>query len=656
MKRPQLLFPIGDDRRFGDVEKRREIAVFDEAFAQMRHPLDDQPTRMVMGVTVNPKRLRFGFIACVSLFLLFALRATYLQIIKGDTYRALAEGNRVRIEYLPSLRGVIYDHSHRVLADNRPTFRLIGTPADLPKDEQDRVTLFTRVTSYLHISIAELLSRLANGDTHPYDAVVLAQDVPYDQSLAFLLVEDSFAGLTLEINTQRSYATKSIPTLSHILGYTGIVSEDDYATRHSQGYRRIDQIGKIGVESVYEDALRGTYGRKVIETDALGHEVSIVQKQDPVDGANLVLSIDTNLTSKIESIIKDVAGADMRAAVIVMDPRNGQLLALVSTPSYDANLFTQGIDQRTYQALLDDPNRPLFSRAISGEYPTGSTFKPIVAAAALSEGLIDRHTSFLSTGGLSVGPWFFPDWKSGGHGITNVTKAIAQSVNTFFYTIGGGYDTFAGLGVDRIVSYAAKFGWGSPLGIDLTGEASGFLPTKDWKQKTKGERWYIGDTYHLAIGQGDLLATPLQLAAATAVFANGGTLYEPHVGAALEKNGETIPMNSVILNNQVVDSSAINIVREGMRETVLSGSARSLQSLPVTMAGKTGTAQWSSTHKTHAWFTGFAPYENPELVVTVLVEEGGGGDVIAVPIARQIVQWWYSQYNVTGRLDAAKTP
>lgn len=661
MKRPHLIFPIAQKHPLGDVHKRHQTDVFDEAFAETRRALDDRPTRQFLGVTLNRRRIRYGLIICLLSFLFFIGRAAQLQIVEGGNYRALAEGNRVRIEYIPSLRGVVYDRNHRLLAQNRPTFQLLATPADLPATEEERVAYLTRIAPYIDLSIAEMLSRLVQGDEHPYDQIILASNIAYDQALAFMLAETSYPGLQMEIGTRRSYATDKILSLSHLLGYTGIISEDEYTHLKNAGYRRIDQVGKLGLEEVYESALRGTFGRRVIETDAYGNEMSIITKQDPQNGANLVLSVDADLTAKVEGFITQFAGPSPRAAVIVMDPRNGQILSLVSTPSYDANLFTNGMDATTYQALLNDPDQPLFARAISGEYPSGSTFKPIVAAAALAEGLIDGNTSFLSTGGLSIGPWFFPDWKSGGHGSTNVTKAIAQSVNTFFYIIGGGYDTFAGLGIEKIVSYAAKFGLGAPLGIDLTGEASGFLPSKEWKLETKDERWYIGDTYHVAIGQGDLLLTPLQLAAATMVFANGGTLYQPHVAQALESADGITSIRPVVLNEQVVSPSAIEVVREGMRETVLSGSARSLQYLPVTMAGKTGTAQWSSTHQTHAWFTGFAPYDNPEVVVTVLVEEGGGGDVIAVPIAREIIRWWYSQYNVVSGgtnepIDATQSP
>ena len=262
----------------------------------------------------------------------------------------------------------------------------------------------------------------------------------------------------------------------------------------------------------------------------------------------------------------------------------------------------------------------------------------------MEEGVINENTSFLSTGGLRIGEWFFPDWKAGGHGTTNVRSAIAFSVNTFFYYIGGGYGDFKGLGLTGLVKYSKLFGLGDLTGIDLNGEAAGFVPTSAWKETTKNEPWYIGDTYHFAIGQGDVLVTPLQVANYTAALANGGILYQPHlVSKILDSNNQVVQeILPKVIRKDFISAQNMNIVREGMRQTVVSGSGRYLNSLPVSAAGKTGTAQWSSKKANHAWFIGFAPYENPELAITVLVEEGVEGSTIAVPIAYDIFNWYFS--------------
>ncbi len=291
---------------------------------------------------------------------------------------------------------------------------------------------------------------------------------------------------------------------------------------------------------------------------------------------------------------------------------------------------------------------PLFNRSISGEYPSGSTVKIVVATAALEEKVISENTTVVSTGGLHIGAWTFPDWKPGGHGVVDVRKAIANSVNTFFYYVGGGYNDFVGLGVDRLEKYFKLFGLNEKTGIDLAGERAGFVPSAAWKKEVKGETWYIGDTYHLAIGQGDLTVTPLQVANYTAAVANGGTLYSPRLVKAIldDKNQLIKEVSTKIIRSNLADPNNLRIVREGMRETVTAGSARSLQTVPVPVAGKTGTAQWSSKKYPHAWFAGFAPYDNPQIAIVVLVEEGREGSSVATPIAKEILTWYFGGRGV----------
>ncbi|MEK9130861.1 MAG: penicillin-binding protein 2 [Patescibacteria group bacterium] len=647
------LFVHGDDSVIATVEGRAKDVAFDQWVAESEQARSDASAHF-LGVSLRSSRLKLSFIVLFGLLALFVGKAAYLQIVGGAEFRALAEGNRERIDFVPALRGVIYDRNLEVLAENAPTFRLTAVPNDLPDDEE-LGQLWSQLADLTGVSVAEILSRAAEGIERPNEPVVIINRLSYEIAITLMLRRADFPGLVVESSTERQYVTDRLETLAHILGYTGRINEAEYEALHQSGYRLIDEVGKAGVEKTYETELRGTYGRQVNEVDALGREINIVSKEDAVNGVNLMLSIDAALTAKIEQVLEERIGIASRAAVVVEDPTNGELLALVSTPSFDANDFAGGIDAATYQSLLDDPNNPLFDRSIGGAVPSGSTFKPIVAAAALQEGLIDVNTSFLSVGGLQVGPYFFKDWKAGGHGVANVTSALAESINTFFYYIGGGYGDFTGLGVERLNAYAARFGLGQQLGIDLPGEAGGLLPTKQWKEETKGERWYVGDTFNLSIGQGDLLVTPLQIAMMTSVFANGGKLYQPRVARAFLTDGGERLIEPHVLNQQVVDQNVIDVVRQGLRQAVLTGSSRSLQSLPVTSAGKTGTAQWSNTHPTHAWFTGFAPYEDPQVVITVFVEEGGGGDVTAVPIAREILQWWFSQYQVEAALPTVDT-
>ncbi|PIX92231.1 hypothetical protein COZ26_02965, partial [Candidatus Kuenenbacteria bacterium CG_4_10_14_3_um_filter_39_14] len=365
-----------------------------------------------------------------------------------------------------------------------------------------------------------------------------------------------------------------------------------------------------------------------------------------------VLTIDAELQKKLSQSLANAiknSPASQAGVAIALDPQSGEILSLVSLPGFDNNFFSAGITEDAYQNYLTDQRKPLFNRTVAGTYPPGSIFKPLVALAALEQGIINEHKTFLSTGGLQIGDWFFPDWKYGGHGRVNVISAIANSVNTFFYYIGGGYHDFIGLGVQKITDFARQFYLSKTLGIDLPGEAAGFLPSKDWKEKTKQESWYIGDTYHLAIGQGDILVTPLQVASYTAFFANGGTLYQPHLlkeiinADGLKNEHNSINNQEYVLAKNLASDENIDIIRRALRATVTSGSAQSLQSLPVAVAGKTGTAQVGADKESHAWFTGFAPYDSPRIVITILLENGGEGSAVAVPVFKEVVEWYFNE-------------
>ena len=585
----------------------------------------------------------------LALFMAIILaRVAWLQIIKGDYYYNLAEGNRIRIARIEANRGIIYDSSNRPLVRNVANFLLYFVPADLPENEQEKRSIIERLSQILGTlspaDIENILTAVKPKSLESYQPLFVTDNIEYNKAMLLYLESDKMPGVYLSNKTKREYNLSSL-SLSHILGYTSKINQAEL-DKYGSEYLPIDYIGKTGIENFWENELKGQSGKKQIEVDALGKEKKIINQLAGADGHNLVLSIDIDLQKKLEeTIISALKKLKLdKACAIALDPNNGEILALVSLPSYNNNLFARGITNDEYQALVSHPDQPLFNRCTSGEYPSGSTIKPVLAAAALEEGIINENTSFISTGGLRIGEWFFPDWKAGGHGVTNVRKAIAESVNTFFYYIGGGYGDFVGLGIDRMVRYEKIFGLGKQTGIDIIGEAKGFLPTKDWKETIKGERWYVGDTYHAAIGQGDITVTPLQVANYTAVFANGGLLYRPHfIRQVLSSDDKIIrQVDHKPIKSNVVSSENIKIVREGMRQAVAAGSARSLASAPVAVAGKTGTAQWSSNKPNHAWFTGFAPYDKPQIVITILIEQGGEGSSVAVPIAREVLEWYFS--------------
>jgi penicillin-binding protein 2 len=627
---PDSIFGLGDNLRDADLLFSPNV---DEVLA------DPQTTQSRTTVTLPIERRRFavGIMALALMSSVFLGKSAFLQVISGTHYRALAEANRIRTHAVPSKRGVLTDRNGIRLAENLPSFRLVGYASSLPREHegeywpfiQTRESILRQAAQEFSLNeqaVIEAAERAGNNEE-----MLLAKDLPYDKVMAFLGSKKTLPGISVELSEERGYPTDAIPSLSHVIGYTGPVSEEEYAELREEGYRSFDTVGKQGIEASHESDLRGTYGEDVFEVNAQGQPIRIISHTDPVDGQDLQLTIDARLQAYAELVLEDKLKnrSVKRAAVVAMNPQNGEVLALVSYPAFDANDFSKGISTEKYQALVNDPNTPLFPRATAGTYPSGSVIKPLFATAALTEGIVTPEKTFLSTGGLMLGNRFFPDWRPGGHGITNVYHAIADSVNTYFYMIGGGNESFKGLGIEKLMDWARVFGLGAKTGIDLPGEAAGFLPSKEWKKETKGEDWFLGDTYNASIGQGDILVTPLQMARATSAVAEDGLLVTPHLILG-EDSAQT----------RVADAATENIVRDAMRQTILNGTATSLQILPVSSGGKTGTAQWNANKVPHSWFTGFAPFENPSITIAVIVEEGGDMN-LATPVARDILDWYF---------------
>lgn len=577
-------------------------------------------------------------------------RTAYLQVMHNEYYGDLADSNRIRREPIPADRGVIYDRDGGKLAYNVPVFNITILPVDVISHDRIEEGYIERVAALLGTIAGEEAEREFNYamirhqelTLESYQPQRIIENIPHAAAVQLRIAVQALPGVTVEATARRRYATAAL-SLSHIFGYTGSVTKEELEAA-PEAYLLTDTVGKAGLERYWEKELKGAHGQTYSEVDALGQIVRVTDIAAKRDGYNLRTSLDIPLQETIERVLTERMKEHGvgRAAAIALDPRSGELLAAVSLPSFDSNDFAGRIPADIYAALIADENRPLFNRVTGGNFPTGSTFKPVVLAAALQEGVVTPQTTFNSTGGIRINQWFFPDWQGGGHGITDARKAIAWSVNTYFYNIGGGYEDFVGLGIQRITDYARLFGFAEPLGVDLPNEAAGFLPSKEWKESVKGERWYIGDTYNVSIGQGDLLASPLQVAAMTSFFANGGTLYRPHfVTALLNPDGSVAQtVDPAVIRHDIIDPAHVQVVREGLKGTVDYGSARSLQQVGVPMAGKTGTAQWSSVNKDHAWFTGFAPYDNPEIVFTVLLEEGEKSDH-AVAVAREVLKWYF---------------
>lgn len=647
--------------------------------------LSDSSSKEVISRSFNFGKLKLFFVLALLSFLILMSRAFWLQVVKSEHYYLLSEDNRLRQEVIEPKRGIIYDYNFKPLVRNKANFVLYLRPIDLPRDELERDMLIREVAAILsgndfknealdwnltddkilHLAndseyfykIKELLAGIKIGSLESYQPLFILDKIDYETAMRINLKISNWPGVFISNKIRREYLVSennnpkvaSSTSLAHILGYTGKINDTELQAL-GKNYSVLDYVGKAGLEYFWEKELKGTPGKKNIEVDALGRSKKIIDEEPAQDGYNLRLSLNLDLQQKTEEILAEHLKKNKieRASVVIMNPQTGEILTIVSWPYYSNNQFAQGIDHDSYNKLLNDVNNPLFNRAVSGEFPSGSTIKPIFAAGALEEGVITEHTSFLSTGGLRIGQWFFPDWRAGGHGMTNVRLAIANSVNTFFYYIGGGYGDFVGLGLDGLVKYSRLFGLGEKTGIDLNGEASGLVPTREWKEETKGEPWYIGDTYHVAIGQGDVLVTPLQVASYTSVLANGGTLYKPHLAVEiLDSNNNLVKkIEPEIIRNHFISDYNMEVVREGMRQTITIGSGRYLNSLPVEVAGKTGTAQWSTVKNTHAWFIGFAPYDNPEVAFAILLEEGGEGSSTATPIAYDILNWYFRDRNL----------
>jgi len=612
-----------------------------------------------LSLLVNKRKIFFlGFLIIAGCLLILG-RTFYLQIIKGGFYFNQARGNSIRLESVPARRGVIYDRNNQQLVYNVSTFDLILTPMDLPGNEEEEKKAIDETAALAGTTPEEIKNKI--DEVRPYlsQPITIKENLSYDDAMLFMIKNLDLPGLKVASSEKRNYvASESAQSLSHIFGYVGRLNKEEYEVKKNDDYFLNDYIGKTGLEKFYEKDLKGINGKKQIEVSPLGNEIQTLAESSAQNGSDLILTIDYDLQKKAEEILNGYLKKfnKRKGAVVAINPQNGEILALVSLPSYDDNQFSAGISAEDYQKLTEDPAKPLFDRAISGAYPSGSTIKPVMAAAALQEKVIDDKTSFVSTGGVKIDKWFFPDWKAGGHGVTNVYKAIAESVNTFFYKIGGGYPKngipsqgyeFNGLGPERIDKYLELFGLGQKSGIDLPGEETGFVPTVDWKNKTTGEQWYIGDTYNLSIGQGNLLVTPLQVANWTATVANGGTLYKPHLVKEISTNGQvTHEIDKEVVNQGMISPENIEIVRQAMRQTVISGTARSFYALPVEVAAKTGTAQWRNDRPNHAWFTCFAQFENPEIVVTVLIEEGVEGSSTAAPVTRDLLNWYFDEHQI----------
>jgi penicillin-binding protein 2 len=598
-------------------------------------------------------------VAMVVATVLLGGRMFALQVVEGKRNLGLADSQRIKQTIVRAPRGVIYDRDHNVLVRNEANFDLTVIPARLPKQAADRQKLYGSLGSLLGTPPGDIATAAESGGLDDSQPRLVVGSLDRDKALVFDQTSLDFPAFSLDVNPTRQYQDNG--QLAQVLGYTGRVSPDDL--KDNPTYLPTDYIGKLGIEKQYEDILRGISGQQQTEVDATGKPVRVLAQQQTTPGQSLLLTIDKGLEDTLTKAVQkqlDIAKSKGvgtgKGAAVAIDPRNGEVLALVSLPGYDDNLFSNGISSANYAKLASDPAQPLFDKATQGAYPTGSIIKPLVGSAALQEHVVTPDTQVNDTGALQVPNQYDPSvtytfrsYEPGGFGLLNITRAIELSSNVFFYTMGGGFGNIAGLGVSRLTDYYHKFGLGAKTGIDLPDETAGTVPTPDWKQKTIGEPWVLGDTYNISVGQGDFRASPLQMANAIAAIANGGTLYKPHLVKQVLDDAGTV---SQTIKPEVIRQGFISpqnnaVIRNAMRGVVSRGTACCLieQQVPVHVAAKTGTAETDPTgnRPPHAWFEAYAPFEDAKIVIVVLVENSSEGAIYAAPAVRETLTWYFTQ-------------
>lgn len=552
-------------------------------------------------------------------FILLAAGLFYTQVIRHGYYLRLSKNNSIRLLPIDGPRGNILDRKGRALVSNRLSFDV----AIIYDELKDRGRLAKALREVLGLSKRDIIEALSRAGNKPYVPVTIAEDI--GTARALVLEENTIdtPGLIVQARSKRGYLYGK--SASHVLGYLSEITETELEGLRDYGYRARDLLGRDGLEKYYETYLKGVDGGTQVEVDSHGRQTKVLGIREPASGHDLYLTIDMGLQLECDRLLGERHGS-----IIVMNPKSGEILALASSPGYDPNVFVRPEDSGERVALMNDKvGRPMMNRAISGQYPPGSVFKIVTAAAALETKSIGRDTVFLCTGSFNLARASFDCWKAEGHGPQAITEGIMNSCNVFFYNAG------KRAGADAIESYARTFGLGRVTGVDLPDEKRGLVPGRSWKRSLKKEEWYEGDTLNYSIGQGYLLTTPIQIANMTAVVANNGYLEHPfivkRIGPAHIMPGRP--------KNTGIDTSTLKLIREGMYRVVNSegGTGKRARTDGVTIAGKTGTAQ-NPQGRSHAWFTGFAPYEDPKACVVVFLEHGGKGGLGPAEIASGVFE------------------
>lgn len=576
-------------------------------------------------------------------------RLVFLQVLQHDAYVTLARNNQMRIVPVVPTRGLIYDRHGQLLAENISTFSLEILPSRV-KNLDDSINKLSKTIPISEGEIQNFKKQLKYKG--PFDSIPIKVKLTEEEVARFSVVKYDHPEVEVVARLSRAYPEADY--LSHVLGYLGPLSEQDVKEIDITQYRGTHQIGKLGIEKHYESILHGKVGFEQVETDVRGRVLRVLERHSPMPGQNLYLYLDHKLQKFAAEAFEDKTGA-----LVALDPKTGGVLAMVSAPAYDNNLFVQGLDQEELQSLQRNPKRPLFNRAIGGQYPPGSTVKPIIALQALEKGVIKAHSSIYDPGyyQLNEEGRYFRDWKRGGHGFVNVESAITQSCTTYFYYLADK------LGIDKLHEVFDQFGLGRQSGVDIYGEAAGIAPSPAWKKRVKKENWYAGETLNVGIGQGYTLATPLQIAQMAAAIANRGQLIHPKIVQTLGHSREESTIESppdVSLNDFHADHW--KVVVRGLEKVVRSPSGtahRLYRPNGFKLAGKTGTAQVFSLKedekyegnklkkqlRDHSWFMAFAPADDPKIAIAVIVENDKGAPQLAYRVIESYLQGLSDDYS-----------
>ena len=590
---------------------------------------------------VFAKQLKIALLFVLVIFSILILRLWFLQIVNGSVYRDRSENNRIRLQSMAPFRGVIRDRSGKILVDNRPSYDLYVIPEEI----HDTEVLLNRLAVLGNLEMApirERLSRAANG--YPFKPVCLKKDISREELAMLETRRFDLPGAMIKVRPQRHYFYGDLA--AHVLGYLGEITEKQLKSGQFPNIKSGDLIGKTGIERRWQKSLNGGRGGEQVEVDAAGRRIKVISERLPVSGADVCLTINRELQMLAEKALSGKHGA-----VVAMDPRNGQILALASSPSYDPNLFITGFDGGAWKNMVSSSDYPLHNRALTGQYPPGSVFKIVVALAGLQEGVITPGEAFYCNGQYSLGRGKYRCWKRWGHGKVDLNRALVESCDIYFYNLG------MRLGVDRIARYAHQLGLGQKTGLNLGHEKGGLIPTAEWKRKRWGTPWQGGETVSTAIGQSFVLVTPLQVATFVSAVFNGGHVYRPQATQWVRKpGGESIfEFAPQLIRDVEIKPEYLELVKKALSGVVNHprGTGSKARLVDITVAGKTGTAQvvnlkkekeakakgevpWK--YRDHAWFVAVAPADAPRITVAVLIEHGGHGGSAAAPIAKTLIE------------------